>query len=153
MLPELLCSQSAPDFDSFRRAPFPLSRIPASIEHSMKLLCVTPLAWTAAACSLPVFQISLSRLNELQLHASAHFPQAEPCCPSVSVERLMPRSSPCQPGKSYPVATGHDTFFFSHKNPLSPHNRYSTHFFSIKMAELGKNDLVSCLIDFDDIQL
>ena len=23
-----------------RRAPFPLSRIPASIEHSMKLLCV-----------------------------------------------------------------------------------------------------------------
>ena len=29
----------------------------------------------------------------------------------------------------------------------------STHFFSMKMAELGKNALVSYIIDFDDIQL
>ena len=47
----------------------------------------------------------------------------------------------------------HDTFFFPHKNALFPHNRFSTHFFSMKMAELGKNVLVSCIIDLDDIQL
>ena len=53
--------------------------------------------------------------------------------------------------------TGHvlqdDTFFFPDKNPLFPHNRFSTIFFSMKMAELGGNVLVSCIIDFDDIQL
>ena len=40
-----------------------------------------------------------------------------------------------------------------HKNALFPHNRFSTHFFSMKMAELGGTVLVSCIIDFDDIQL
>ena len=43
--------------------------------------------------------------------------------------------------------------FFPDKNALFPHNRFSTHFFSMKMAELGENVLVSCIIDFDDIQL
>ena len=43
--------------------------------------------------------------------------------------------------------------FFSPKNALFPNNRFSTHFFSMKMAELGENVLVSCIIDFDDIQL
>ena len=44
-------------------------------------------------------------------------------------------------------------FFFPHKNALFPNNRFSTHFFSMKMTELGKNVLVSCIVDFDDIQL
>ena len=42
---------------------------------------------------------------------------------------------------------------FFYKNPLFFENRYSTHFFSMKMAELGKAVLESCIIDFDDIQL
>ena len=46
----------------------------------------------------------------------------------------------------------HDTFF-PDKTPLVPYNQFSTHFFSMKMAELGKNVLVCCIIDFDDIQL
>ena len=48
---------------------------------------------------------------------------------------------------------GNELILFPHKNPLFPHSRFSTHFFSMKMAELGKNVLVSCIIDFDDIQL
>ena len=46
-----------------------------------------------------------------------------------------------------------NTFLFPHKNALFPDNRFSTHFFAMKMAELGKNVLVSCFIDLDDIQL
>ena len=42
---------------------------------------------------------------------------------------------------------------FSHKNAPFPHNRFSTHFFSMKMAEFWKMVIVSCIIDFDDIQL
>ena len=45
----------------------------------------------------------------------------------------------------------HELILFSDKIP--PHNRFSTHFFSMKMAELGGNMLVSSIIDFDDIQL
>ena len=48
---------------------------------------------------------------------------------------------------------GHDTFLFPHKNALFPDSRFSTHFFSMKMAELGENVILSCIIDFDDIQL
>ena len=33
-----------------------------------------------------------------------------------------------------------------------PHNRFSTYFFSMKMTEFWKMVLVSCIIDFDDIQ-
>ena len=47
----------------------------------------------------------------------------------------------------------HDTFFFPNKNPLFPHNRFFTHFFSMKVAKLWKNVLVNCIIDFDNIQL
>ena len=39
------------------------------------------------------------------------------------------------------------------KNALFPHNRFSTHFFSMTMTELGQDVLVSCIIDFDDIPL
>ena len=47
----------------------------------------------------------------------------------------------------------YDTFFFPDKNARFPHNRFSNHFFSMKMAESLKLVLVSCIIDFDDIQL
>ena len=40
-----------------------------------------------------------------------------------------------------PNPLNHDTFVFPHKNPLFPHNRFSNHFFSMKMAELGKKHL------------
>ena len=39
------------------------------------------------------------------------------------------------------------------KNPLLHHNWFSTHFFSMKMAEFWKLVLVSSTIDFNDIQL
>ena len=51
-----------------------------------------------------------------------------------------------------PDGGAHELILFPHKK-LFPHSRFSTHFFSMKMAELGKNVLVSCIIDFDDIQL
>jgi hypothetical protein len=50
-----------------------------------------------------------------------------------------------------PTST-HDIFFFRHKNSLFRHNRFSTLFFSMKIAESGKIVLVSCIIDFKDIQ-
>ena len=46
-----------------------------------------------------------------------------------------------------------DTFFPPHKNARFLHIPFSTHFSSMKMAELRKNVLVSCIIVFDDIQL
>ena len=56
----------------------------------------------------------------------------------------------CIPQYSHHLGMIH---FFFHKNALFPHNRFSTHFFPVKMAELGENALVSCIIDFNDIQL
>ncbi len=47
----------------------------------------------------------------------------------------------------------YDTFFFRHKNSLFRHNRFSTIFFSMKIAESGKIVRVSCIIDFKDIQV
>ena len=46
----------------------------------------------------------------------------------------------------------HMMHFFAHKNSLFAHNRFSTVFFSMKMAELENIILVSCnqVIDFDD---
>ena len=46
-----------------------------------------------------------------------------------------------------------ELILFPHKNALFPHNRVSTYFFSMKMAEFLKMVLVSCIVDFDDIQL
>jgi hypothetical protein len=43
--------------------------------------------------------------------------------------------------------------FFRHKNSLFRHNRFSTLFFSMKIAESGKIVLVSCIIDFKDIHV
>ena len=54
---------------------------------------------------------------------------------------------------SCPSATQLLLNFSYSKNPLFPRNRFSNHFFSMKMAELGPNVLESCIIDFDDIQL
>ena len=62
-------------------------------------------------------------------------------------------SNPLQCWPQWPMLCFDDTFFSPHKNAFFPHNRFSTHFFSMKMAELGKNVLVSCIIDFDEIQL
>jgi hypothetical protein len=43
--------------------------------------------------------------------------------------------------------------FFRHRNSFFRHNRFSTLFFSMKIAESGKIVLVSCIIDFKDIQV
>jgi hypothetical protein len=43
--------------------------------------------------------------------------------------------------------------FFRHQNSLFRHNQFSTLFFSKKVAESGKIVLVSCIIDFEDIQV
>ncbi len=42
---------------------------------------------------------------------------------------------------------------FRHKYSLVRHNRFSTLFFSMKIAESGKIVVVSCIIDFKDIQV
>ena len=44
-------------------------------------------------------------------------------------------------------------FCFAHKNSLFAHNRFFTLFFSMKMTESEKMVLVSCIIDFDDMQV
>ena len=44
------------------------------------------------------------------------------------------------------AAAEDDAFFFAHKNSFLAHNRFSTLFFSIKMAESQKTVLVSCTI-------
>ena len=41
----------------------------------------------------------------------------------------------------------------AHKNSLLALTRFSTLFFSIKIAESGKIFLVSCMVDLDDIQV
>ena len=43
--------------------------------------------------------------------------------------------------------------FFPRQNFSFSHNPFSIHFFSMKMAELGENVLVSCIIDFDDMTI
>ena len=43
--------------------------------------------------------------------------------------------------------------FFVHKNSFFAHNRFSTVFFSMTMAESEKIFLASCIIDFGDIQV
>ncbi len=52
-----------------------------------------------------------------------------------------------QPGQA------HYYFFFGHKNSLFGHNRFSTLFFSMKIAESEKIVLASCIIEFKDIQV
>jgi hypothetical protein len=42
---------------------------------------------------------------------------------------------------------------FSPQNALFRHNRFSTIFFSMKMVESGKIVLVSCIIDFKEVQV
>jgi hypothetical protein len=44
-------------------------------------------------------------------------------------------------------------FTFSPQNAFFRHNRFSTLFFSMKMVESGKIVLVSCIIDFKEIQV
>ena len=78
--------------------------------------------------------------------------------PGTVCKTVIASASTSKPGQrqaSYQSETrsADDTFFSPHKNALFPHNQFSTHFFSMKMAELGENVLVSCTIDFDDIQL
>ncbi len=48
---------------------------------------------------------------------------------------------------------GHDIYFFGHKNPLFGHNRFSTLFFAMKVAESEKIVLASGIIDFKDIHV
>ncbi len=57
------------------------------------------------------------------------------------------------PGSPNAVSRSHVLVFFCHKNSLFRHNRFSTLFFSMKVAESGKIVLVSCIIDFKDIQV
>ena len=51
------------------------------------------------------------------------------------------------------IAASDMIHFFSPQKSTFSHNRISTHFFSMKMVGLGQNALVSCIVDFDDIQL
>jgi hypothetical protein len=55
----------------------------------------------------------------------------------------------------WPAASAacHDIFCFGHKNSLFGHNRFSTLFFLMKVAESEKIVLASCTIDFKDIQV
>ncbi len=46
-----------------------------------------------------------------------------------------------------------DIFFFGHKNSLFGHNRFSTLFFSMKVAESEIIVLANCILDFNDIQV
>ena len=43
--------------------------------------------------------------------------------------------------------------FFVHKNSLFAHNQFSSLFFSMKMTQSEKIVLVSCFIDFDNMQV
>ncbi len=49
-----------------RRAPFPLSSIPAYIEHSMKFLCVTNSLHTLLHSDLQIMQFRLHNLHIVQ---------------------------------------------------------------------------------------
>ena len=83
--------------------------------------------------------------QNLVLAGFPSFTQAFPGFP-VSSDFAGPRATAdrqCAPN---------DAFVFPHKNAPSPHNRFSTHFFSMKIAEFWKMVLVSSIIDFDDIQ-
>ena len=48
---------------------------------------------------------------------------------------------------------GHELIFFCPQNSLFAHNRFSTLFIPMEMPESEKIVLVSCIIDFDDIQV
>ncbi len=56
-------------------------------------------------------------------------------------------------GVSQPELQSYDLIFFGHENSLFGHNRFSTFFFSMKMAESEKIVLASCILDFKDIQV
>ena len=51
------------------------------------------------------------------------------------------------------TASGRMNLFFCLKNSLFSHTRFATLFFSMKLTESEKIVLVSCIIDFDDIQV
>ena len=56
-------------------------------------------------------------------------------------------------GSSSDLDGSNHCIFFSHQIALFSHKIFSTLFFSMKMSESGKIVLVSCIIDFDDVQL
>jgi hypothetical protein len=72
---------------------------------------------------------------------SLWIPQAVSWPMELVVNALLPRS----------IRQYYDVFCFCHKN--FGHNRFSTLFFSMKVAESEKIVLASCIIDFEDIQV
>ncbi len=69
----------------------------------------------------------------------------------------MSKVLPPIPGKVWHFmlssVSGYYIIFFGHKNSLFGHNRFSTLFFSMKIAESEKIVLASCMIEFKDIQV
>ncbi len=56
------------------------------------------------------------------------------------------------PGLGLP-RPNYDLIFFGHENSLFGHNRFSTLFFSMKVAESEIIVLANCILDFKDIQV